>query len=174
VQSEPAWLRRLKPSDAPEEGIAPGAVTPDAEKLSSKSGTQPTVRREPELLRLLDEVGRKGSYNLEDVAELAGFAQDHEDRQLDRKLRKTFAYTMLWIHGVVTVVVMAIVIFVAAGRAALSDKVLMSLIGSTVAELTGLVLAVAKYLFPPPSRPSAAKRSRAAKPKDQPKPAGSR
>jgi len=65
-------------------------------------------------------------------------------------LRRRFASYLLSIHFAVNAAVLVLVFLIALDRANLSDKVLITLISSTVAELAGLILAVAKYLFPAP------------------------
>jgi hypothetical protein len=66
------------------------------------------------------------------------------------ELRRRFASYLLTIHSAVNVGVLALVFLIALDRAHLSEKVLITLIASTVAELAGLILAVATYLFPAP------------------------
>jgi hypothetical protein len=90
---------------------------------------------------------------LDELTPAAGVATDPADKELDRSLRKRFGYTLLWIHGVVNVAVMALVWLIAFDLAKLSDKVIITLIVSTVAELAGLLLAVTAYLFPSAHRP---------------------
>jgi hypothetical protein len=75
------------------------------------------------------------------------------------ELRRRFASYLLSIHFAVNAAVLVLVFLIALDRARLSEKVLITLIASTVAELAGLILAVATYLFPAPKprggRPSA-------------------
>ena len=66
------------------------------------------------------------------------------------ELRRRFASYLLSIHSAVNAAVLVLVFLVALDKADLSEKVLITLIASTVAELAGLVLAVATYLFPAP------------------------
>jgi hypothetical protein len=66
------------------------------------------------------------------------------------ELRRRFASYLLWIHSAVNAVVLVLLFLIALDRASLSEKVLIALIASTVAELAGLILAVATYLFPAP------------------------
>jgi hypothetical protein len=66
------------------------------------------------------------------------------------ELRRRFASYLLGIHSAVNAAVLVLVFLIAVGCASLSEKVLIALIASTVAELAGLVLAVATYLFPAP------------------------
>jgi len=74
------------------------------------------------------------------------------------ELRRRFASYLLSIHSAVNAAVLVLVFLIALNRASLSEKVLITLIASTVAELAGLILAVATYLFPAPkphgARPS--------------------
>jgi hypothetical protein len=86
-------------------------------------------------------------------------AQEFTLEQLQRRsfaqdidLRRRFASYLLGIHAAVNTVVLVLVFLVALGKAELSERVLVTLIGSTVAELAGLVLAVATYLFPAPKK----------------------
>jgi hypothetical protein len=66
------------------------------------------------------------------------------------ELRRRFASYLLSIHSAVNAAVLVLVFLIALDRATLSEKVLITLIASTVAELAGLILAVATYLFPAP------------------------
>lgn len=66
------------------------------------------------------------------------------------ELRRRFASYLLSIHSAVNAAVLLLVFLVALDKATLSEKVLITLIASTVAELAGLILAVATYLFPAP------------------------
>jgi hypothetical protein len=66
------------------------------------------------------------------------------------ELRRRFASYLLWIHSTVNAGVLLLVFLIALDQASLSEKVLITLIASTVAELAGLILAVATYLFPDP------------------------
>lgn len=70
------------------------------------------------------------------------------------ELRRRFALYLLSIHSAVNAAVLVLVFLIALDRATLSEKVLITLIGSTVAELAGLILAVATYLFPAPKPPA--------------------
>jgi hypothetical protein len=65
-------------------------------------------------------------------------------------LRRRFASYLLSIHFAVNAAVLVLVFLIALDRASLSERVLIALIASTVAELAGLILAVATYLFPAP------------------------
>ena len=66
------------------------------------------------------------------------------------ELRRRFASYLLSIHFAVNAAVLVLVFLIALDRATLSERVLITLIASTVAELAGLILAVATYLFPAP------------------------
>ncbi len=68
------------------------------------------------------------------------------------ELRRRFASYLLSIHSAVNAAVLVLVFLIALNKATLSERVLISLIASTVAELAGLVLAVATYLFPAPRK----------------------
>lgn len=63
-----------------------------------------------------------------------------------------FGKVLLGIAIVVNLATITLVTLTGFGTTRLSDKLLITLISSTVAELAGLVLVVAKYLFPA-SRP---------------------
>jgi hypothetical protein len=66
------------------------------------------------------------------------------------ELRRRFASYLLSIHSAVNAAVLVLVFLIALNKATLSERVIITLIASTVAELAGLVLAVATYLFPAP------------------------
>ena len=85
------------------------------------------------------------------------FAQELTLEQLQRRnlaqnieLRRRFASYLLSIHSLVNAAVLVLVFLIALDKATLSERVVITLIASTVAELAGLVLAVATYLFPAP------------------------
>jgi hypothetical protein len=101
-----------------------------------------------------------------------GRAEDLQLQSLERdlKLRTMFGKVLLGIAIVVNVVTITLVTLTAFGFTKLSDKLLMALIGSTVAELAGLVLVVAKYLFPT-GRPTLSRPGRRASRRPDP-PAG--
>lgn len=89
-------------------------------------------------------------------------AQDLTLEQLQRRnlaqnieLRRRFASYLLSIHSLVNAAVLVLVFLIALNKATLSERVVITLIASTVAELAGLVLAVATYLFPAPKDPRA-------------------
>ncbi len=71
-----------------------------------------------------------------------------ESTKQDIKLRKEFARYLLGVHTVVNLSVLVLVFLKGYGLIDLSDRVVVTLIGSTVAELAGLVMVVAKSLFP--------------------------
>ncbi|HXB57242.1 MAG TPA: hypothetical protein VN461_20930 [Vicinamibacteria bacterium] len=72
------------------------------------------------------------------------------------ELRRRFASYLLSIHSAVNAAVLVLVFLIALNKATLSERVIITLIASTVAELAGLVLAVATYLFPAPKVRAAA------------------
>jgi hypothetical protein len=79
-----------------------------------------------------------------------------------------FGKVLLGIAIVANIATLTLVTLTGIGTARLSDKVLITLISSTVAELAGLVLVVAKYLFPaarPTVYPSRSRQARAAAPR---------
>jgi hypothetical protein len=71
-----------------------------------------------------------------------------------------FGKVLLGIAIVVNLATITLVTLTGLGTTQLSDKLLITLISSTVAELAGLVLVVAKYLFPASSLPIIPARSR--------------
>lgn len=84
-------------------------------------------------------------------------AEEQTIEQLQRRnlaqnieLRRRFASYLLSIHSAVNAAVLVLVFLIALHKASLSERVMIALIASTVAELAGLVLAVATYLFPAP------------------------
>jgi hypothetical protein len=98
-----------------------------------------------------------------DADEKGYLAEELTFQQLQRRnlaqnieLRRRFASYLLSIHSAVNAAVLVLVFLVALNKAALSERVLITLIASTVAELAGLVLAVATYLFPAPRNRAAA------------------
>jgi hypothetical protein len=88
--------------------------------------------------------------SLERQAERLGRAEELrlESLQRDLSLRTMFGVVLLAIAILVNLATITLVTLAGLGTARLSDKVLIALISSTVAELAGLVLVVAKYLFP--------------------------
>lgn len=110
---------------------------------------------------------RPGSVSLEQQANRLGYSAEERQIELDLKrlenaklelenaslrqdigLRKGFAWSFLALHAALIIAVVVLVALTGSGRYTLSDRVLMMLIASTVAELVGLVFAVVKYLFP--------------------------
>jgi hypothetical protein len=91
---------------------------------------------------------------LERQADRLGRAEDLHLESLERdiELRTMFGKVLLGIAIVVNLATIALVTLTGLGTTRLSDTLLITLISSTVAELAGLVLVVAKYLFPA-SRP---------------------
>ena len=99
--------------------------------------------------------------SLDRQAAQMGRAEDLQLESLERdlKLRTMFGLVLLGIAIVVNLVTITLVTLTAFNVTRLSDKLLIALIGSTVAELAGLVLVVAKYLFPA-GRPNLSARGR--------------
>jgi ABC-type spermidine/putrescine transport system permease subunit II len=128
-------------------------VTGDDSPPAAKSGDRVLSLRVGEATVILSaDADAKGYIAQEftlDQLQRRNFAQDIN-------LRRRFASYLLGIHAVVNTVVLGLVFLVALGKADLSEQVLITLIASTVAELAGLVLAVATYLFPAPKKGSAA------------------
>ena len=100
---------------------------------------------------LLDQ---PGPLSLERQADRFGRAEDLHLESLERdlELRTMFGKVLLGIAIVVNLATITLVTLTGLGTTQLSDRLLITLISSTVAELAGLVLVVAKYLFPA-SRP---------------------
>ena len=88
--------------------------------------------------------------SLEVQADRLGRAEDLELESLERdiELRTMFGKVLLGIAIVVNLATITLVALTGLAVTRLSDKLLIALISSTVAELAGLVLVVAKYLFP--------------------------
>jgi hypothetical protein len=88
--------------------------------------------------------------SLDRQAAQMGRAEDLQLESLERdiELRTMFGKVLLGIAIVVNLATITLVTLTALNLAKLSDKLLITLISSTVAELAGLVLVVAKYLFP--------------------------
>lgn len=70
------------------------------------------------------------------------------DRRQDREQRKKFATPVFWFVCVWLAGILGIVVMTGAGLLALSDTVLVALLGTTTANIIGLFAAVAHYLFP--------------------------
>jgi hypothetical protein len=112
-------------------------------------------------------VGEVAKISLEVQAERLGRAEDLQLESLERDLvlRTMFGKVLLGIAIIVNVATITLVTLTGLGLTRLSDKLLITLISSTVAELAGLVLVVAKYLFPtarasPRAAPRATSRGR--------------
>nr|DAJ19699.1 MAG TPA: hypothetical protein [Herelleviridae sp. ctsMP6] len=79
--------------------------------------------------------------------EIASLKEELDGRKQDREQRKVFA---LWIFGLVCVyllVVLVVIFFVGFGLMTLSDIVLNVLLTTTTANVIGIFVIVAKYLF---------------------------
>jgi hypothetical protein len=96
--------------------------------------------------------------SLERQAARIGRAEDLQLESLERdiELRTMFGKVLLGIAIVVNLATITLVALTGLSLTKLSDKLLITLISSTVAELAGLVLVVAKYLFPA-ARPTLAR-----------------
>src|SRR5262245_26522578 len=105
---------------------------------------------------------RPGALSLERQADRFGRAADLHLESLERdiQLRTMFGKVLLGIAIVVNLATITLVTLTGLGTTELSDKLLITLISSTVAELAGLVLVVAKYLFPASRTPLIAPDSR--------------
>jgi hypothetical protein len=88
--------------------------------------------------------------SLDRQASRIGRAEDLQLDSLERdiELRTMFGKVLLGIAIVVNLATITLVALTGLSLTKLSDKLLITLISSTVAELAGLVLVVAKYLFP--------------------------
>jgi len=111
-----------------------------------------------------------GPVVLDVQAERLGRAEDLQLESLERDiaLRTMFGKVLLGIAIVVNVATITLVTLTGLGLTLLSDRLLITLIGSTVAELAGLVLVVAKYLFPTAPAPPRALRARSRRGRDSP------
>ena len=100
--------------------------------------------------RSASALDQSGPVSLETQAERIGRAEDLQLESLERdiELRTMFGRVLLGIALVANVATIALVALTGFGLTQLSDKVLITLVSSTVAELAGVVLVVAKYLFP--------------------------
>lgn len=88
--------------------------------------------------------------SLDRQADRLGRAEDLQLESFERDidLRTMFGTVLLGIAILVNLATITLVTLTGLGTTRLSDRVLITLISSTVAELAGLVLVVAKYLFP--------------------------
>jgi hypothetical protein len=114
--------------------------------------------------------------SLDQQAARIGRAEDLQLDSLERdiELRTMFGKVLLGIAIVVNLATITLVALTGLSVTRLSDKLLITLISSTVAELAGLVLVVAKYLFPG-ARPTLARprrRARRAEPTGAPRSSG--
>jgi hypothetical protein len=111
--------------------------------------------------RSASALDQPGPVSLEKQAERLGRAEDLQLESLERdmELRTMFGKVLLGIAIVVNVATITLVALTGLGLTKLSDKLLITLISSTVAELAGLVLVVAKYLFPAAPTPRSAPRA---------------
>ena len=134
-----------------------GQTPPEPGKLSAHpapaGGTVPPSRERVLSLR----VGEATLILSADADEKGYIAEELTLDQLQRRnlaqnieLRRRFASYLLSIHSAVNAAVLVLVFLIALNKATLSERVIITLIASTVAELAGLVLAVATYLFPAP------------------------
>lgn len=71
-----------------------------------------------------------------------------ESGRTDIRLRKHMAYWLLGIFTGNTMGALAMIFFVGFGTMALSEKVIMSVLGATVIEAAAMLITVTKYLFP--------------------------
>jgi hypothetical protein len=127
------------PAGSVDDAGAGEALLPSAERMLERPA-------EPHAVILKVDADAKGYIAEEltlDQLQRRNLAQNIE-------LRRRFASYLLSIHSAVNAAVLVLVFLIALNKATLSEKVLISLIASTVAELAGLVLAVATYLFPAP------------------------
>jgi hypothetical protein len=95
-------------------------------------------------------VARPEVVSLDRQADRLGRAEDLQLESIERDidLRTMFGTVLLGIAILVNLATITLVTLTGLGTTRLSDRVLITLISSTVAELAGLVLVVAKYLFP--------------------------
>ena len=64
------------------------------------------------------------------------------------KLRKTMTWFLLVTYGAANLTAIVLLFFNGFGLTTLSDTVLVAVLTATVAELAGIVIVVAQYLFP--------------------------
>lgn len=79
--------------------------------------------------------------------EIASLKEDLHGRKQDREQRKVFALCIFWLVCVYLFVVLTAVYFVGFGLMALNDIVLNVLLTTTTANVIGIFIIVAKYLF---------------------------
>lgn len=141
------------PGPAPPEGPATGgAAAPATEAVAPPGDRVLSLRVGEATLILSADADRKG-YVAEELT-LEQLRRRNVAQNIE--LRRRFASYLLSIHSAVNAAVLALVFLVALDKAQLSEKVRITPIASTVAELAGLVLAVATYLFPAPHSRGAA------------------
>lgn len=84
----------------------------------------------------------------EDAIRRASMFEDYTGKKQDREQRKKFS---IWIFSVVCTylaVVLTIIFLVGFSLATLSETVLVTLLTTTTANIIGLLVIVARYLFP--------------------------
>lgn len=82
----------------------------------------------------------------EDV-ELELQKEELESRRQDRRQRGRFSIWIFGFMGVYMVFILAVLVLAGAGVLSLSDTVLVSLLTTTTADVIGIFIIVAKYLF---------------------------
>lgn len=84
----------------------------------------------------------------EDAIRRASMFEDYTSKKQDREQRKQFS---IWIFGIVCVyllIVLVLLYLTGFSLTILSDTVLVSLLTTTTANVIGLLVIVARYLFP--------------------------
>lgn len=99
----------------------------------------------------LSQENNKVELNLsssEDAIRRASMLEDYTSKKQDREQRKWFS---AWIFGVVCIyllIVLVLLYFTGFSLTRLSDTVLVALLTTTTANVIGLLVIVARYLFP--------------------------
>jgi hypothetical protein len=132
---------------APTEGRAASGESTPAGGAAPPSGDRLLSLRVGEATLILTADADRKGYIAEELT-----LEQLQRRNLAQniELRRRFASYLLSIHSAVNAAVLVLVFLIALNKATLSERVVITLIASTVAELAGLVLAVATYLFPAP------------------------
>lgn len=115
---------------------------PTLEDLASKAGSEPEVGAEP------DSQTREWKENLdkqEGQTRLKGLAQDIDQRK--RYALRLFVVLCVWLAAVLLILFFSGFVL---GGFALSDSVLVALLGTTTINVIALFVVVAKYIFPRP------------------------
>jgi len=91
--------------------------------------------------------GHVAKVDLQEAVSAVG-SLEFEGKKLDIKLRSAMGWTLIGLLGWANIWAFGLVTFTGLGWLVLSDKVLMTVVGATVADLVGVVIIMAQYLFP--------------------------